>query len=293
MIQLSLGNISVSIKEHGAELSSFLNTQTGIEHVWQADSNYWGRHAPVLFPVVGQVEDGEYFVDENRYELSQHGFARDSKFEIINQSETEVLFSLKYSEESLKKYPYKFELQIQYSLSEKGLEIAYKVINLDDKQIFFQLGAHPGFTCPFTPEESFDDYKIVFDKKLTEDRLLFADGLLSGEIQKDFLKDEDTISLNSNTFDDDAIIFETDQIKTVSIVNPSGNELKVDVSGWPLLGIWSKPTANAPFVCIEPWYGVASVRGESKNFQDKKAIQSLETGEILNASFTISCKFNF
>jgi len=290
MIKLSFNNLVVQIKEHGAELSSLLNTDTGIEHVWQADSSYWGRHAPVLFPIVGQVEDSEYFVDETKYELPQHGFARDQEFTVLSQTETQVTFSLSYSDESLKKYPYKFELQISYSLSREGLKVTYKVINEDDKTIYFQLGAHPGFSCPFTPEESFDDYKVVFDKKLSEDRLLFVDGLLSGEIQKDFLKDEDTIPLNSSTFDGDAIIFESENIKTVSIVNASGNELKVDVSGWPLLGIWSKPQANAPFVCIEPWFGVASVRGGNKEFKKKKAIQSLEKGSVFEADFTISCK---
>lgn len=290
MIKLNHRNIQVKIKEQGAELCSLFNGNTGIEHIWQADPTIWERHAPVLFPIVGQVEDGEYFVDGKSYELSQHGFARDEEFKVLNTTETSVTFSLLYSDQSLKKYPYKFELQISYHLSDDGLKVAYKVINKDSKTIFFQIGAHPGFTCPFTTEDSFNDYKIVFDKNLTEDRLLFKDGLLSGQIESNFLTNENTISLNSETFNNDAIILETDKVKTVSIVNKSGNELKVDVSGWPLLGIWSKPKANAPFVCLEPWYGVASVKGQSKELKKKKAIQSLETDESFMASFQISCQ---
>jgi len=287
MIQLENEHCSVAINTKGAELASFFNKQSGIEHIWQADLNYWGRHAPVLFPIVGQVEDGEYFVEGKRFELSQHGFARDMEFDVISSSKSEALFSLRFSDESLTKYPYKFELQIGYGLTKSELTISYKVLNLDDKEIFFQLGAHPGFSCPFLPEDKFEDHKVTFDKKLTEDRLLFADGLLTGEIQKEFLNEDSSIQLTRTTFDDDAIIFETENIESVSIENTKGNKLTMNMKGWPLLGIWSKPKADAPFVCLEPWFGVASVKGESKEFGEKKAIQKVATNCVFQASYSL------
>lgn len=290
MVTLESNTATVQIKEKGAELSSFRSKTTAIEHVWQANPEIWGRHAPVLFPIVGQVEDGEYFVEGKRYELSQHGFARDKNFEIISQSESEVSFSLHFDEETLKVYPYKFRLTITYTLQKSDLKIAYKVQNMDDKRMYFQLGAHPGFTCPFDSKEEFSEYKLIFDKPLTEDRLLFADGLLNGEIQKDFMKNEDTISLDAHTFDEDAIIFETDKIGSVLITKDGKTGLEVGVSNWPLLGVWSKPKANAPYVCIEPWYGVASVKGDSKELKDKKAMQQLAVGETFNASFEVKIK---
>jgi galactose mutarotase-like enzyme len=153
--------------------------------------------------------------------------------------------------------------------------------------IYFQLGAHPGFCTPFSANEKFEDYHLLFDKNLTEDRLLFDNGLLNGKIQKDFLKNKNTIDLKSNTFDEDAIIFESESIDSVMITKDGKTGLKVGVKGFPLLGIWSKPKANAPFICIEPWYGVASVRGESKEFSQKKAMQSLEKGSSFECGFDV------
>lgn len=287
MHELKSSKAIVKINAKGAELAGFKSLETGVEHVWQADPSFWNRHAPVLFPIVGQVEDGEYFVEGKRFELSQHGFARDMDFQLVSNENNTLLYELVFTEETLKKYPYKFKLNITYTLFGPKLYIGYKVTNLDVKPMYFQLGAHPGFTCPFTEGESFEDYKLVFDKALTEDRLLFDNGLLNGKIHKDFLKNEDTIALNSSTFDEDAIIFETDKIDSVLITKDGKSGLKVGVKGWSLLGIWSKPKANAPFVCIEPWYGVASVRGKSKELKDKKAIQMLEPSAVFECGFDL------
>lgn len=287
MIELRSKSIRVQIKQKGAELCSYYNLDTQIEHVWQADPSFWNRHAPILFPIVGQVEDGEYFVDGKRYELSQHGFARDCDFVLEEQNQNSVVFSLSSDAISLAKYPFQFKLWVTYTLLANQLYIMYKVENTGDSSMYFQIGAHPGFTCPFKAEESFSDYKLVFDKALNEDRLLFEDGLLNGKIQKDFMSDASEIKLDSSTFDEDAIIFETDKIESVLITKDGVSGLKVGVKNWPLLGVWSKPKANAPFLCIEPWYGVASVRGESKELKDKKAIQTLEAKQKFECMFTV------
>lgn len=290
MIELSYKNIRVKIREHGAELRSFYNLETEIEHMWHADPKFWNKSAPVLFPIVGQVEDGEYFIDGNRYEMSQHGFARDHVFEVVKSTATSAAFSFSYSEDSLKIYPYKFELRINYELDEKGLKVSYEVINKDTKTIYFQLGAHPAFSCPFTENESFYDHKVLFNEKVTKDQLIFKDGLLTGGVNEKYLDHTDTMNLSPDTFNDDAVIIESHDLKWVKIINTKGNELRMDMEGWPLLGIWSKPRINAPFLCLEPWFGVASVKGESKEFKDKKAMQSLEKEKTFTASYLISCQ---
>lgn len=291
MIHLHTSKIKISLKNKGAELCSFVDLETGVEHIWQADPTIWGRHAPILFPIVGQVQGNSYEVDGKYYELSQHGFARDQDFEIKSKSDTTVVLGLKYSEESLKIYPYKFELIVKYSLVEDTLKVSYEVHNLDTQEIYFSIGAHPGFSCPFNKNESLEEYELVFNKPLTEDRLLFANGLLTGEIEKEFLKDQQTIALNEHTFDNDAIIFETNEIETIGIRNKNGGKtLTVNTTGWPLLGIWSKPKVNAPYVCIEPWCGVASVVNSSPNFKKKKAIEKLGIAACFEKEFTISVK---
>jgi galactose mutarotase-like enzyme len=168
------------------------------------------------------------------------------------------------------------------------LYINYEVKNTGNKKLYFQLGAHPGFNVPIQENDQFEDYFLQFDKAYTLDRLLFAVGLLSGEIEKDFLKDTSTILLDSNTLEEDAIIFENHQIESVLITKDGTNGLKMKgIKEWPLLGIWSKPKANAPFVCLEPWYGVASVIGNGKDFTTKKAIQQLEVEGVFNAGYVL------
>ena len=291
MIQLQTSKIKVAFKTKGAELCSLVDLETGVEHIWQANPSIWGRHAPVLFPIVGQVEGNKYTIDGEEYELNQHGFARDQEFEIKEISDTEVTFGLIYNEKSLKVYPYKFELLIKYSVEEEKLTIGYEVRNLDTKEIYFSIGAHPGFSCPFYKGESLEDYEIIFNKSLTEDRLLFANGLLTGEIQKDFLKGEQIISLNEETFDNDAIIFETEEIEIVGIRKKGeGKTLIVNTKGWPLLGIWSKPKANAPYICIEPWCGIASTINSMSDFKKKKAIEKLDINGLFKKEFSVSIK---
>jgi galactose mutarotase-like enzyme len=285
--ELKSSKIAVKIKSKGAELASFFDLNTEIEHIWQANPVFWNRHAPVLFPIVGQVEDGEYFVDGQQFELSQHGFARDMEFQLVQNEHNTMIFELIYNENSLQKYPFKFKFSISYTLLGSKLYIGYKVENLDAKTMYFQLGAHPGFAVPFLESEKFSDYHLKFDKKLTEDRLLFENGLLNGKITKSFLENEDVIILKSATFDEDALIFESQQIESVLITKNGQNGLKVTVKDFPLLGIWSKPKADAPFVCIEPWFGVASVKGQSKELKDKKAIQKLATGSVFECGFAI------
>ena len=276
------------IKQKGAELASFYNKSSNVEHMWQADPAVWGRHAPVLFPIVGQVEDNEYKVGNKRYNLSQHGFARDKDMELVFQTSSDLVFSLKYDEETLAKYPFKFELKITYTLSKNSLSVGYEVINLDDDTIWFSIGAHPGFACPFNENESFSDYHIKFNREETADRLLFADGLLTGEVAP-FLKNEAKINLSHELFKHDAIIFE--QLQSTSCVLESSNHehgLRFDFNGFPFLAFWTKPGANAPYLCIEPWYGIADTRGEYTDYREKKGIQKLVKGGVFEASYALT-----
>ena len=48
------------IAEHGAELISLKSKESNLEYIWQGDPEYWGRHAPVLFPFVGRLKDDQY-----------------------------------------------------------------------------------------------------------------------------------------------------------------------------------------------------------------------------------------
>lgn len=278
--------VSVSVKHHGAELCSFWDKTDGVEHIWQAYPDVWARHAPILFPIVGKVEKGKLVAEGKAHEIGQHGFARDMVFEVVEKTKNSLLFELNSSSETKKKYPYDFKLQVKYTLEAKNLSVEYFVSNPSAKDIYFSIGAHPAFSCPFNEGESFEDYYLEFEEEETVDRLLLTDkGLRSGEVHEKYLADEAIIDLTESLFDEDAIIFENLKSTKVSIrSNEHDKSLTVDFTGFPLLGLWTKPKAGAPYVCIEPWYGVADEEGKGGKFTSKKAIQKLES----NGSF--ACK---
>jgi len=279
--------LKVSFKQLGAELCSLFDKQTQTEHVWQADPKVWSRHAPILFPIVGQVENNTYHIGEKEYKLSQHGFARDRNFEVERQSDNSIVFLLKSDAESLKVYPYQFELRVVYTLTQNKLAIGYQVKNTDMQTIWFSIGAHPGFVCPFGAGESFSDYTLEFEQSETVKRMLFADGLLNGKKQP-CLSNENTIALSHELFDGDAIILSHLKSTYVDLKNKSAKKaLRFHFKGFPLLAFWTKPGAKADYLCIEPWFGVADTKGDNKDYREKAFIEKLEVGIIFDCEYVL------
>ena len=276
MIHLQNEELTAIVKEKGAELGSLKSNATGIEYLWQADPKYWARHAPVLFPIVGQVKDGKYEYRGAVYELPQHGFARDQEFEVTEQSQDRVRLRLKSSDETLAKYPAAFELLLTYELVASQVNCTYDVFNTGADDMHFSLGLHPGFTCPMVEGTSFEDYELVFSEKETLDRHLLDGPLLSGEVEPHYLQDEASIPLHHELFKDDALVFEGIKSQNIRLQSTKTEHyVEMGLAGFPFLGIWSKPNSKAPFVCIEPWYGVADEMNR-KPFIEKKGIQVLE-----------------
>jgi galactose mutarotase-like enzyme len=275
MIELSNDQLTVSIKESGAEVCSVKSKATGVEYMWQADPSYWGRHAPVLFPIVGQVMGGEYSYRGGMYKLSQHGFARDQVFEIAHQSVSSVRLRLTASQETKSVYPVAFELMITYTLKDSQVDCSYEVVNKENEPMHFSLGLHPGFTCPLAEGTSFEDYELVFSQNETLDRHLLDGPFLSGEVISNYLDNTASIPLSHDLFKDDALIFENFKSESIRLQSPKTEHfVEMGLSGFPLIGLWSKPDSGAPYVCIEPWYGVAD-EVDRKAFEKKKGMQVL------------------
>jgi galactose mutarotase-like enzyme len=276
--------LKVSAKDSGAELISIKNKKNNVEYLWQGDPKFWGRRAPVLFPIVGKVKGNQYRAEGKSYELPQHGFARDSYFEISDKKESSITFSLKSSPDTLKVYPYQFELHITYKLIKNKVEISYEVKNTDTKKIWFSIGAHPAFNCPLEPEAKLTDYYLEFEKEEQADKYLLEDGLLNGKKEK-MLNNEKKIQLTEELFKSDALIFKNLKSSSVSLKSSTGAaSLIFNFKGFPFLGIWSKP---GPFVCIEPWYGHADMVDFSGELKDKEGIQSLEKGSSFNCIYSM------
>lgn len=277
--------LNVEVKKMGAELCSIFHKQHQLEYLWQADPKVWARHAPILFPIVGQVQDGTYIYKNDQYQMGQHGFARDSEFELVDQTDNSLTLRLKFDGNSLLIYPFRFELVIQYILEEQRLTSNYQVHNLDQEELYFSLGLHPGFTCPIEAHLKFSDYYLEFDQVETVDCLIIEGSLLSNKALGNFINNSQKIALDHSLFDNDALIFENLVSSSVMLKSDQSKHfVKVGISDFPYLGIWSKPSANAPYLCIEPWYGITDEKDSGKPLDQKKGIQRLKHKKMFECS---------
>lgn len=280
--------IKITTSSKGGELHSLKSKEDNTEFLWNGDPTFWKYHAPVLFPIVGKVNNLKYKVNGYEYTLPQHGLARTSEFELVSKTENDIIFELNYSEESLKVYPFKFSLRIKYTLIDNSLNIAYSVKNLDTKKIFFSIGSHPAFMLPLNKNESLEDYYFKFNTKETASIMCLNN---DGYFIKDrlpFLTDSDTIPLSKKLFQNDALVFSDLNSDEISICSKNHSQtLTLNFSNFPYLGLWA-PATGAPFVCIEPWFGHADYEGFNGDFTEKEGILSLEENNIFKCNFSVT-----
>ncbi|MBC2249353.1 aldose 1-epimerase family protein [Listeria sp. FSL L7-0123] len=288
MIKLENELLLVEMKTAGAELTRISRKDTGIEYLWNADSKFWGRHSPVLFPTVGRLVEDTYLVDGKPFHLGQHGFARDRDFQVMEQTENSVRFELDFDEDSLAIYPYKFKLSIIYTLEKDTVAVSYEVENRDDKRIYFSIGAHPAFNLPLTEGTAFEDYYLDFGTKENLETLCLEGPYRSGAIEKVVDEPARYLPLNYDLFKNDALIFEALKQKEVTIKSDkTPHFVKVSFQEFPFVGIWTAK-AGTPFLCIEPWYGIADGAGESVELRDKAGIEHLEPEAVFASEYTIT-----
>ena len=281
-------NIRVVASSNGGELYSIKKINDETEYLWNGDERYWKYHAPVLFPIVGKVNGGKYKIDGIEYELPQHGLARTREFKLIEKSESRIVFELQYDEETLKVYPFKFVLRIGYTLMEYGVETSYEVINKDNKDIYFSIGGHPAYMCPINQGESFEDYYFEFDKVEKSSKILLNSNGLFTKNKELFMENSKELPLSIEIFKDDAIVFNDLKSNKISLKSrKSDKSVTMDFSGFPYLGLWTKPT-GVPFVCIEPWFGHADYEDFNGDFKDKEGINKLAVGKSFKAAYLVT-----
>ncbi|MCR9249844.1 MAG: aldose 1-epimerase family protein [bacterium] len=285
MISISNDFMEATFHEKGAELASFRSKDTGVEYIWQANPDHWGRHAPVLFPIVGKLKHDSYRVDGHSYELSQHGFARDRNFELVKAQQESCTFQLKWTEGSLASYPYKFILEISYELREKELITAYKVTNADNTEIYFSIGAHPAFNCPHLPGKKRSDYSLLFNQFESASKHLLDNGLFNGETKLS-LDNQKALYISDDLFDEDALVFKGMKSNAVILNDGDHNVFEFKFENFPYLGIWSK-SSESPFVCIEPWFGLADSVDHDQNYQTKEGINKLDIRKSFECQYSV------
>ena len=276
------------IDSHGCELKSVKDKATGKEYMWNGDPEYWNRTSPVLFPFVGAVKNKEYRHEGKTYYIGQHGFARDMEFALFSNTDHEIWMELRESEETMARYPFRFRLNIGYMLVGRELHVMWHVINPADKPMLFSIGAHPGFMLPVGEDAAF----MLYDGngmpvKSVNNRVFGEGGCVTDKIQV-IDTPEGKLPITEHLFDGDALVLEDNQVNCVEIVSERSKDAVVMVKfSSPLVGLWSPPHKNAPFVCIEPWYGRCDKEGFDGELSEREYEQVIKPEGDFEAKYTI------
>lgn len=288
MMSVTLENdqLRVDVNRKGAELTNITSKLTGLEYMWSGDPAYWGKTSPVLFPVVGTLRNDSFLYKEESYVLTRHGFARDMVFNVTAQDKERTTFQLLSNAITLEKYPFDFNLEISYQLSDNFLEVRYDVKNTGSDTMYFSIGAHPAFKVPLTADTNFEDHYLVFSERENAPRWPIDPHGLIMENPTPLLENASKLKLTHDLFSNDALVFKNLRSDKVSIRSDKhDNGLDFYFEGFPYLGIWSYK--NADFVCIEPWYGIADSVLHNQNFVEKEGIVKLSGSEVWTRSWKV------
>lgn len=287
---LENNNLLIQVNNKGAELSRVYLKSTNKEILWCGDNTYWGRHSPILFPIVGRLKDNETIIDNNVYKMNQHGFARDMNFELINITDTSLTYKLESDTTTKTCYPYNFELLITYTLGESFIDINWKVMNKTESDMYFSIGAHPAFNIPFDKTDTLDSYYLKF-KSIDKVNSYSLDGPFV--CSKELINNLEYLNLKPELFKNDALIY--DNVYEISICSKNTNQsVNVKFVNFPFVGIWSpyykENNSIAPFLCIEPWYGIADSVSSNKDYKSKLGINRLASNEVFEISYQIEIR---
>lgn len=293
MYELKGEALTIQVEGKGAELKSLKENAGGMEYLWNADPKYWPRTSPVLFPFVGRLRGKQYTYRGKAYEMTPHGFARDMEFALLERTENSLRFGIRDTKETRKVYPFSFSFEICYSLSGKELKVSFLVQNEGKEEMFFSLGAHPGFFCP-KPEAGKEVCKrsqcfIGFDGKeqIVSRGVDMNTGLVIDQYTTYSLEDG-LLPIADDLFENDALVLEDGQVKSVSLLNADKKPyvtLRMDA---PVYGIWSSVDPKAPFICIEPWFGRCDSWDFEGSLEEREYQTRLKGGEKFETAYTVT-----
>lgn len=286
--QLKNEHISIEVSSFGAELKSLKRQSDSREYMWDARPEFWKRTSPVLFPIVGGLHEGKYHYEGQEYAMSQHGFARDMEFTLTEQTQESLKFELNDTAETYAQYPFHFKLEITYKIVDNHLKITWKVDNTNDHKMYFSIGGHPAFLCPIQEETKQTEYTLHFD---TADKIVSSmlgeGGLLTNE-KKTYALNNGVLAVTKDLFDNDALVVEGNQAHEVSLAYGEEKPYLTVRFEAPLFGIWSPPKKEAPFICIEPWYGRCDKADYTGSLENREWGNVLEAGKSFEVSYEVT-----
>lgn len=271
-------NFTLAVKEMGAELNSLKSKKTGFEFIWDGNTEYWYGQSPILFPIIGRLLDDKYRLNGTEYTMPKHGIVRKKPFTLKECTADSLTFVQTDDEESLAMYPYKFELKVKFTLTDNGLVVNHTVTNKNENTMYYSFGAHPAFNC-----EIGDYLEFNKDAKLTTERIDHESILIEETFPVEM--DGNKVIITKDIFNDDALILSNYNSDVVTLKsNNHGREVKFNFKS-PLLGIWAKP--GAPYVCIEPWWGVNDNYDKKADLSEKRGIMAIESGKSETFSWSV------
>lgn len=281
--------LTVQVDTVGAQLMSLKTNLDGCEYLWQGDPTYWKNRATVLFPICGRLFEGKYTWKDKTYEMVIHGIVKEAEFSLVKLDKSSITLEKSADDTTRASYPFDFTFRVTYSLDGLTLTERAEVVNTGDGVLPFSFGGHPGFNVPLDGKGRFEDYKVEFSGKAQPRRLLFSPTcFLTGKDEDLPLQDGTTVALRHNWFDDDAV-FIKGMAESVTLKSPvTTKSVTVSYPGFRYLGFWHKPKTEAPYLCIEPWYGIPSTDGQVDDFAYKQSMDQLPAGQSREFSFTIT-----
>lgn len=287
MITLQNETLTATIAPKGAELQQLSNNSNGINYLWSGDSNYWGKYSPVLFPIVGGLKGDSYFYNNNQYHLPRHGFARDKDFTPQQLSPTEVVFVLNDDEQTRAVYPFAFTFKIRYQLNQNRLACTYEVENPGNDVLPFSVGAHPAFAVPLTQGLQYSDYYLAFNIAENLQRWKLQNGLVATN-EAAVPTENNKLPLQPSLFYEDAIVLKNLQSNCITLGSEKDKHgLNFYFNNFPFFGIWA--AKDAPFVCLEPWCGIADSVNHNQQLTEKEGINLLAPGELFERTWSVEC----
>lgn len=287
MLTIENQQLRLSIHPKGAELQGIFQKEFQTEYMWSGDPAFWGKHSPLLFPIVGTLKGNTYHYQGRSYSLPRHGFARDREFTVETQTADSIGFLLKSDADTKKDYPFDFELRVIYRLKGSGFSTTYRVTGPAAGPLYFSVGGHPAFKVPLVSGTDYTDYYLEFDLPENAPRWpISKDGLIETTPQP-LLNDTRTLPLKKELFAKDALVLKRPASQGVALRSKKTERgLKMDHPGFPFLGIWAAP--NADFVCLEPWCGIADPVDSNQELTEKEGIQRLEPGQTFERTWTLT-----
>lgn len=287
VFRLENDSFIIFVSPKGAELQGLYSKNTQIEYLWQPGHEVWPHHSMLLFPSPGRVADDRTIIGGKVYPATMHGFVNDMEFQMLEADASHLLLQLEANEQTRKSFPYEFCLQVEFLLKEDTLYQMFRVINRDDKRIYFSLGAHPGFYCPIVLGEKAECYVLAFDvpQDIYQLELQENTRLLTGN-RTPYLQSQTEIHLGNAFFDDGPKLLENIKASTITLKSKeSSHFVEIGIEKFPYLCLWG-PTTRMSLICIEPWCGVSDSVDTDHIWETKKGIESVDVGDVFERTMT-------